>query len=152
MNLPRFLWRFIQLGPRLAYAAGLAAVVGRFVLLLSTTGRRSGRARVTPLTYEELDGTFLVASARGTASDWFRNILRNPAVVVRVGRRRFVGQAEVITDQGRIADYLQRRMARSPRMFGLIFRMEGLPTEPTRQLLEQLAAQRPMVAIRPSPA
>ena len=149
MNLPRFLWRWLKVGPRLAYAAGLAAVVGRFVLLLTTTGRRSGRTKATPLTYDEFEGTYFVASARGPASDWLRNILHDPAVVVQVGKRQFKGRAEVITDQVRMADYLQRQMERRPRMFGLLLRSEGLSASATRQQIEKLAAKRTLVAIHP---
>jgi len=34
------------------YAVGLGPVVGRLVLLLTTTGRKTGLPRVTPLQYE----------------------------------------------------------------------------------------------------
>ena len=52
MKLTRLLWRLFHLGPRIAYAVGLGPLVGRFVLLLTTTGRKSGLRRVTPLVYE----------------------------------------------------------------------------------------------------
>ena len=149
MKAPRFFWRWLQVGPRLAYALGLAPVVGRFVLLLTTTGRKSGRARVTPLAFDEFGGTYFVASARGPSSDWIRNILRNPNVHVRAGNRHFQGRAEVVTDPGRVADYLQRQIDRRPRLFGAILRTEGLPPKPSRHQLERLGAVRPMVAIRP---
>jgi deazaflavin-dependent oxidoreductase (nitroreductase family) len=149
LNAPRLFWKLTQLGPRIAYALGLGPLVGRFVLLLGTTGRKSRRVRVTPLVYEELEGSYLVASARGASADWFRNIQANPNVKVRVGRRAFDGRAEVITDLGRIADYLQRQMERSPKLFGTILRSEGLPVQPTRAALESLAAKRAMVAILP---
>ncbi|HLC03663.1 MAG TPA: nitroreductase family deazaflavin-dependent oxidoreductase [Anaerolineales bacterium] len=151
MKAPRFFWRLIRIGPRLAYAIGLGPVVGRFVLLLTTTGRKSRKARVTPLVYAELDGTFLVASARGSSADWLRNIAADALVGVRVGRVRFEGRAEIIHDIGEIADYLERQMARSPVIFGKILRLEGLPSNPTRDDIEGLARIRPMVAIRRRP-
>jgi len=46
MKAPRFFWRFIHIGPRIAYALGLGPLIGRFVLLLTTYGRKSGRPRV----------------------------------------------------------------------------------------------------------
>jgi deazaflavin-dependent oxidoreductase (nitroreductase family) len=134
----------------MAYALGLGSLVGRFVLLLSTTGRRTHRIRVTPLVYEEFEGAFLVASARGTKADWFRNIQANPNVKIRAGHRVFDARAVVITDLGRIADYLQRQMERNPKMFGTILQSEGLPIPPSRAELESLAAKRPMVAIYPT--
>jgi deazaflavin-dependent oxidoreductase (nitroreductase family) len=41
------------------------------VLLLTTTGRKSGRPRQTRLQYEKEGGVIYVASARGQQADWF---------------------------------------------------------------------------------
>jgi deazaflavin-dependent oxidoreductase (nitroreductase family) len=148
MRLPRAFWRLTQLGPRFAYAAGLGRLVGRFVLLLTTRGRKTGQPRVTPLVFEETGDTILVGSARGPEADWLRNIRANPSVRVRVGRRDFDGLAEVVMDPERIADYLGRQFNRNPKAFGAILRAEGLPFPPSRADLVQLAPRRPMVAIR----
>ena len=149
MKAPRFFWRLIHFGPRLAYSLGLGPLVGRFVLLLTTYGRKSGRARVTPLVFEARGDTILVASARGPSADWLRNIRANPKVQVRVGRRHFQGLAEVTTDPEEVADYLQRQFGRSPRAFGAILRAEGLSSPPSRADLIRFAPSRPMVVIRP---
>lgn len=149
MKAPRFFWRLIHIGPRIAYALGLGPLIGRFVLLLTTFGRKSGRPRVTPLAYEERNNTFIVASARGPSADWIRNIQANPKVQVRVGRRQFDALAEATTDGEKIADYLQRQMERNPRMFGAILRSEGLSSTPSRAELVRFAPGRPMVTIRP---
>jgi deazaflavin-dependent oxidoreductase (nitroreductase family) len=100
--------------------------------------------------YEERDGTYIVASARGPSSDWLRNIQANPNVHVRIGSRRFDAFAEIIIDPARIADYLQRQLDRNPKMFATILRLEDLPSRPTRDELERLALKRPMVAIYPT--
>jgi deazaflavin-dependent oxidoreductase (nitroreductase family) len=149
LNLSPFLWRLMQYIPRLLYSLGLGPLLGRNILLLTTVGRKSGRRRTVPLTYEESGGEFIVASARGLLGDWMRNIRADPDVEVRVGRRRFAATAEVVTDVSRIADYLQRQMDRNPALFRRIIRMEGLSSEPSRRDLEALAAKRPMAVIRP---
>ena len=59
------------------------------VLVLTTTGRRSGLPRDTPLQFEEVDGVLHVASARGTAADWYRNAVADPRVRVTVRGREF---------------------------------------------------------------
>ena len=151
MNLHRFFWRSFQVGPRIAYALGMGDLVGKFVLLLTTHGRRSGRPRVTPLVYELQGDTILVASARGQSADWLRNIQTNPQVSVRVGTRRFDGLAEVCSDPEKIADYLERQFGRNPRAFGAILRSEGLSSPPNRADLLRFAPNRPMVIIRPVP-
>ena len=149
MNLPRFFWRIIQIGPRCAYTFGLGPVIGRIVLLLTTVGRKSGRNRVTPLVYDQRGGVILVASARGDRADWLRNLQANPKVQVRIGRREFAALAAVVSDHDQIADYLERQFIRNPRMFGAILRSEGLPSQPSRDDLLDLAARRPMVALTP---
>lgn len=141
-------WRLLKVPSRLLYAIGLGPLQGRFVLLLTTIGRKSGLPRVTPLQYEEVDGKYYVASARGVKADWFRNILANPSVKIRVKAQRFDGVAEAITDAKRIADFLELRLNRHPRMMGAMFRAQGFPSRPSREELEAYAAKRAMVVIR----
>jgi deazaflavin-dependent oxidoreductase (nitroreductase family) len=81
------LWKITQYPPQVLYAVGLGGLIGKLVLLLTTTGRKSGKARVTPLQYEEMDNAIYGASARGKEADWFRNIVHDPNVFVRIGSR-----------------------------------------------------------------
>lgn len=120
----------------------------RRVLLLTTTGRKSGLPRQTPLQYEEIDGLYYLGSARGAQADWFCNIQANPQVQIQVGKRCFEGLAEAITDPARIADFFQVRLQRSPFMIGLLMRLEGLPWRYTRTDLERFAAHKAMVVVR----
>ena len=149
MKAPRLFWRFIHIGPRIAYTLGLGPLVGRSVLLLTTFGRKSGRPRVTPLVYEEQGNTIIVASARGHSADWLHNILANPKVSVRVGRRQFDAIAEVTSDPEEIANYLQRQIDRNPTAFSAILHSEGLSSGPSRADLIHFAPKRPMVTIHP---
>jgi deazaflavin-dependent oxidoreductase (nitroreductase family) len=58
------------------------------VLLLTTTGRRSGTPHTTPLGYIEDDGGFVVvASAGGAAADpdWYRNLAETGSATIQVG-------------------------------------------------------------------
>jgi deazaflavin-dependent oxidoreductase (nitroreductase family) len=134
---------------RALYAIGLGPLIGRLVLLLTTTGRKTGLPRVTPLQYEEIDGAFYLGSSRGQKADWFRNILANPHVEVHVKSRRFRGVAETVTDPLRIADFLELRLRRHPKMIGAILQSEGLSAQPERAQLEAYAAKLAMVVVRP---
>jgi len=131
------------------YAGGLAPLLGRFILLLTTTGRKSGLPRTTPLQFEQVDGAYCVGSARGTQADWFRNIRLEPQVTVRVKNHVFDGLAEPVTDPARVTDFLELRLRRHPRMVGKILQMEGLPSRPTRSQLEGYARRLAMVIIHP---
>jgi deazaflavin-dependent oxidoreductase (nitroreductase family) len=148
--MKRFLlWRLLKFPPQLLYALGLGPIYGRLVLLLTTTGRKSGKARVTPLQYEEIDGAIYIASARGVNADWYRNISADPHVTVRVKKRQFAGLAEPTTDPHRIADFLELRLQRHPRMIGALLRREGLSKNPSRGELEDCAVNKAMVIIKP---
>lgn len=134
------------------YDLGLGPLIGRFILLLTTIGRKSGLPRTTPLQYEKIDEAYYVGSARGAQADWFRNLVANPRVEVRVKSQRFCGQAEAVTAPDRIADFLELRLRRHPRMVGMILKHDGLPARPTRADLEAYAQKLAMVIIRVSEA
>jgi len=146
------IWRVMgRMNQRMAsnYRRGIGP--RQVVLLLTTTGRKSGLPRVTPLQYEQDGEVFYVASARGIQADWFRNVQANPQVQVQVGERYLCGVAEAVTNPQRIADFLALRLKRHPLMIGMLMRLEGLPLRYTRQDLERFAAQKAMVVIRPLP-
>ena len=119
------------------------------VLLLTTTGRKSGLPRLTPLQYELVDGVYYVASARGSQADWFRNLQANPQVEFEVSEQRFTGLANAITDPARIADFLQLRLKRHRLAMGILMRLEGLPLKYNRLDLEIFASNKALAAIRP---
>lgn len=143
------LWKILKYPPQFFYALGLGPIYGRLVLLLTTTGRKSGLERITPLQYEEVDEKIVIGSARGTNADWYRNILANPHVKVRVKSRQFEGTAEAISDIQQVADFLEYKLSNRPRMVGLIMKFEGFPDQPTRKDFEAYAANRAMVIISP---
>ena len=148
MKIPDFIWRLMRvMNRRVASNYGKVGPSTSLVLVLTTTGRKSGLPRQTPLQYQEVDGVYYVGSARGIQADWCRNILANPCVEVQAGQEHFVGQAEVISDPAKIADFFQLRLERNPRMIGMIMRAEGLPRKHTRADLEKFAANKAVVAI-----
>jgi deazaflavin-dependent oxidoreductase (nitroreductase family) len=142
-------YRLTKKPPQIAYALGLGPLIGRKVLLLTTTGRKSGLPRVTPLQYEEIDGCYYVGSAMGTESDWYKNLSANPKVKVRVGRKKFQGIAETSTDIDRLVDFIEYRLKRNPRMLGAILKAHGMPTKPSRDELAEYSKNRALVVIRP---
>ena len=59
------------------------------MLLLTTTGRKTGKRRTTPLLYAPAgDGYVVIASKGGAPHDplWYRNLESHPAAEVQVGR------------------------------------------------------------------
>lgn len=148
-SLPKPILRLLKYPPRLVYALGLGSIIGKLVILLTTTGRKSGLKRVTPLQYEEINGDLYIGSARGAKADWFRNIQADPHVEVRIKSHLFQGIAEPITDPERIANFLEVRLERHPRMLGNMLRAEGLPANPSHAQLAAHAEKLAMVKITP---
>jgi deazaflavin-dependent oxidoreductase (nitroreductase family) len=72
---------------------------GRPLLLLTTTGAKSGQPRVSPLVYTtDGDRIVIIASKGGapTNPDWYHNVLANPVVTVELPGETFQARATVI--------------------------------------------------------
>ena len=69
-------------------------------LLLTTTGRRSGKPIVMPLIYGEADGNCVVVASKGGAPQhpgWYLNLAAQPQVEVQVLAKRFRAKARTST-------------------------------------------------------
>jgi deazaflavin-dependent oxidoreductase (nitroreductase family) len=65
-----------------------ATLDGRPVIILTTTGARSGSTRKNPIMRVEQDGVYIaIASAAGSPHDpqWYRNLLAHPDVQIQDG-------------------------------------------------------------------
>jgi deazaflavin-dependent oxidoreductase (nitroreductase family) len=75
------------------------------VLLLTTTGRRSGLRRTTPLLYHrDADRSLLLVAANGAADwnpDWFHNLVADPHVDVDLDGESLPANATVLDDEQR---------------------------------------------------
>lgn len=75
-------------------------------LLLTTTGRRSGKSIVMPLIYGESDGSYVVVASKGGAPKhpgWYFNLAAQPEVEVQVAAKRFQAKARTATGDVRAA-------------------------------------------------
>jgi len=147
-RFPNIFWKMMSRMNRLMLSnyGGKNKAAGR-VLVLTTVGRKSGKFRMTPLQYEEIDGVYYVASARGVQADWYKNLIECSTVDVKVGEKSFSTQAELMIDPAQIADFLELRLERHPRFMGAMLRMEGLPRKHTRGDLEKLAERLAIVRL-----
>ncbi len=60
---------------------------GTEILLLSTTGRKSGQERTTPLIHRTDDGRWVIVASRGGTPDhpgWYYNLTEDPDVTIQV--------------------------------------------------------------------
>jgi deazaflavin-dependent oxidoreductase (nitroreductase family) len=80
-------WIYRLSGGRILGSVGL----GRRILLLTTTGRKSGTARTSPLVYMADGDRFVVYGSNGgkeTPPAWLLNLEANPDAEVEIGSRR----------------------------------------------------------------
>jgi len=119
------------------------------VLLLTTTGRKTGNPHTIGLQYELVDGKYYLGAADGTRADWYRNILKNEKVIVQAGSTIFNASASAISDPDKITDFLEYRLHKHPFMVRLILRMDGIKGKIDRAALETYAAKIGLVVLRP---
>jgi deazaflavin-dependent oxidoreductase (nitroreductase family) len=71
---------------------------GAPLLLLTTTGAKSGQQRVAPLAYTTDNGRLVVIASKGgapTHPDWFHNLRANPEATVEVGMESYPVRATI---------------------------------------------------------
>ena len=74
------------------------------ILLLTTSGRKSGKARTTPLLYLDQDGAYVVvgsAAGRDQHPAWYLNLAAAPEAQVRVGKQTTPVQARMAEGEER---------------------------------------------------
>jgi deazaflavin-dependent oxidoreductase (nitroreductase family) len=77
---------------------------GGQLLLITTTGAKSGKRRVNPLAYTtDGDRLVIIASKGGAPSspDWYYNLVAHPKVTVEVGTETFEATATVVAGEER---------------------------------------------------
>lgn len=97
------------------FRANEGRVGGQFegapMLLLHTTGARSGKERVNPMMFLDLDGRrYVFASKAGadTDPDWYRNLVANPEVTVEAGTETYTATASTLTGAERDRIYAEQ--------------------------------------------
>lgn len=75
---------------------------GRPMVLLTTTGAKSGEQRTTPVMYRaEGDAIYVFASMAGapTSPAWYHNMVANPRITVEVGTEQYEAIATPVFDR-----------------------------------------------------
>ena len=92
---------------------------GRPLLLLTTTGAKSGQPRLHPMMYLRDGDRLLVFASKGgapTSPDWYHNLVDHPEVTVEVGNETYPAIATVLSGEER--DRLYARQAQLYPQFG----------------------------------
>jgi deazaflavin-dependent oxidoreductase (nitroreductase family) len=103
----------------------LHGLLSRRLLIITVTGRRTGRRYSNPVGYAQHDGALLVGSVAG----WRRNLRPGEPVPVRLRGADVSAEAEVITDEERAAEFYRVILPRNP----IHARYAGIHTDPDGQ-------------------
>jgi deazaflavin-dependent oxidoreductase (nitroreductase family) len=77
---------------------------GAPLLILTTTGAKSGKQRTHPLVYLPDGDRLIVFASKGgapTSPDWYHNLVANPTATVELGNETFDVKATVLTGEER---------------------------------------------------
>ncbi len=107
----------------------LHRIVSKNVLLLTFTGRKSGRSFTTPISYWRNQGKLVVF----TGSPWSKNLRGGALVQITIQGIELQGFAELIEDRAIVVEmtraYLTEKGVKNARMIGLQFEKNHLPTD-----------------------
>ena len=87
------------------------------MLVLTTTGARSGELRSSPLAYSRDGGRYVIVASKGGAPshpDWFRNLMANPEATIELGHRQIKVRASVVEDAAERQRLWDRHQALHP--------------------------------------
>lgn len=119
-------------------------LISRSILLITVTGRRSGRRITTPVSYWEDGGALWVMSSRNRT--WWRNLTGGAPVTLRLRGRDVPARAEPVLDEAVVAERLRGYLRRLPGNARFInVRMED--GEPNGDDVTREAGKRLMVRI-----
>lgn len=124
-----FMWR-LGWGPWVNY---FPQVTGR-VMVITHTGRKTGKQRRTPVNYAIVDGDLYCTAGYGSGSDWYRNIITNPQVEIWLPDSWWAGVVEEVANPQQRLVYLRQILLNS----GLVAPIAGLnPQKMTDSELEK---------------
>jgi deazaflavin-dependent oxidoreductase (nitroreductase family) len=112
------------------------------MIVLHHTGRRSGQPRKTGLQqiYQDRDsGRYFVAAAYGPTSDWWRNTVANPRVMVEVDGRVIEAVAAPVDSEEAVA-IMEAAIEENPRLRDRAFKHAGVAVSDPDGIARVLAA------------
>jgi deazaflavin-dependent oxidoreductase (nitroreductase family) len=136
--------------PLLLYRAGLGWLLGHRFLLLTHVGRRSGKVRRTVLAVLSFDlkTREIKAISAWSASDWYKNILRLPALQVETGFTRYVPIHHSLSPE-EIAALFEEFRRKHPIFSRIVCRIPGWKWDSSHEEFLELAKSLRGVAFEP---
>ena len=148
---PQGLSRFFFRLPIAVYRMGLGGWLGTRAVLLSHTGRKSGKERQVVLEvvrYDKKTGVCVIAAGFGRDSDWFQNITKEPHIGFTVGSKHRKGTA-VRLDENKAGRELVRYEKEHPKAWKELTRFMGYELDGSKDDTRALGKLMPMFTLKP---
>jgi len=76
----------------------LAGFAGEDYCYLTTTGRVTGKPHEIEIWFGLNGASLYLLSGGGDKSDWVKNLLKNPSIIVRIAKHSFTATARLVKD------------------------------------------------------
>ena len=129
---------------------GWERLIGAQWMLVTTTGRKSGKSRETMLDvmdYESTSDTYYIEAAYGSRADWVRNIEAIPRFQAQVGRRKFYAHLTPLSS-GEAGEMMVKFYRAKPAYTRSVMAMVGMKFE-SEEELRKIASNLTLFAVHP---
>ncbi len=79
---------------------------------ITTIGRTTGRRISRPVWFTQRDDTLYLLPIKGSDSNWYRNLQKDPTIRLAVGKAEITSSATPITDPGKVEEVVEAFRAR----------------------------------------
>lgn len=142
--------KFLFKLPILQYLLGLQAPIAGQILILTTTGRKSGKKRRTALGYgyDAYKNAYSVMTGWGGKSDWYQNALKDPHVEIWAGKNKFQALAKPVPSELAV-EQMKNLIAHNPYAAGMLGKLAGKPHDGSDAWYQQMIAAYPSLFLYP---
>jgi deazaflavin-dependent oxidoreductase (nitroreductase family) len=77
-------------------------------ITISVTGRKSGRTISNPVWFVLQDGTLYLLPVKGSDTEWYKNVVKNPAIRIQAGDANAEVKVTPVTDTKQVAPVVEK--------------------------------------------
>lgn len=132
---------------RLGLGPWLGTPFGGYMMILKVIGRKTGKARYTPVNYAIDDGDVYCVAGFGAISDWYRNVRAHPNIEAILPNGAIAGIAEEVSDPAE-HQRIVRQIFINAGFAGFFYGYD--PRTVSDERLRETTADLPVIRIRPT--
>ncbi len=117
-----------------------------YMMVLKTTGRKSGKTRYSPVNYAIMNGNLYCLAGRGHQADWYRNMIAAPSLEVILPGGSIAGTADELPDSPERTSAL-RQVLKAGGFAGFLLGFN--PHTVSEETLKESARDLPVMRIKP---